>query len=195
MTRYGSLSLQKNHIHALRVDHMMIFQKVWRCFIHYNTRSSSHMNILIIEDDNILASQIARIFYSRIMTHRIDVFTSVEKFYTHRSMLHVYDIILVDLRLSHETRENEGYAIIETIHKINPETPIIVISGIDNIETLRHAFFLGAVDYIVKPFRLAELEVRVDHWFSRFYIDPIHRYTHESILNLRYNFRENEFYK
>ena len=61
---------------------------------------------------------------------------------------------------------------IQVIQKIREEylsIPIIVISGYDDVEKLRYAFSLGITDYIVKPVRLRELEVRVVHWFHTYY--------------------------
>ena len=41
------------------------------------------------------------------------------------------------------------------------QIPIIVLSGRGEIEVLRRTFALGATDYIIKPIRPKELELRI----------------------------------
>lgn len=71
----------------------------------------------------------------------------------------------------------------------------MVISGISNIERLQEAFFYGATDYIMKPVRLKELELRVLNWFKIYYlintptVGNIHYYK-----DLGYSLDKNEFY-
>ena len=153
------------------------------------------MNILIIEDDTILASHIARTFYRCVITHRIDVISSIDEFTLKKRILHIYDIILVDLILIGWSIDvTWGYEIISTIHTLHPKMPIIVISGVADVEVLRLAFSYGASDYIIKPFRLAELQVRVENWYSRYYpyCDPT---TDIGVWGIRYELGKNEFFK
>ena len=51
--------------------------------------------------------------------------------------------------------------------------PIVVISGYDDIEKLRYAFSLGISDYIIKPVRRKELEVRVLNWMHTHYTNQL----------------------
>ena len=163
--------------------------------LYYHTQSASHMNILIIEDDTILASHIARTFYRCIITHRIDVISSNDEFLSRQMMLHIYDIILVDLILIGWSMDvTWGYEIISTIRTLHPKISIIVMSGVADVEVLRLAFSYGASDYIIKPVRLAELQVRVENWYSRLYL------YHESsstlwVWGIRYEPGKNEFFK
>ena len=39
--------------------------------------------------------------------------------------------------------------------------PVIMVTGVDDTEHLRHAFYAGAMDYVTKPVNKLELQVRV----------------------------------
>lgn len=57
------------------------------------------------------------------------------------------DLILLDLRMP----EMDGLAVLEQVQADSPETPVIVISGVDKVEDVIQALHLGAWDYIMKP--------------------------------------------
>lgn len=73
------------------------------------------------------------------------------------------DVILLDVDLPDLT----GHEICKTL-KSYPTTsplaniPIIFISGLDDVASKVQAFQVGAVDYVVKPFRLVELLARIE---------------------------------
>ncbi|MBS1737780.1 MAG: sigma-54-dependent Fis family transcriptional regulator [Bacteroidetes bacterium] len=58
-----------------------------------------------------------------------------------------YDIVLCDIKMP----RLDGIEFLERAKEINPETPIIIISGHGNIETAVEAVRKGAYDYISKP--------------------------------------------
>jgi DNA-binding response OmpR family regulator len=153
------------------------------------------MNILIVEDDVFLATKIAQIFESRIITNRVKVIHSFFGFLEELSLIASYDIVLVDLKLSEGNRELCGYKIIRAIREKQVNIPIVVISGFSDFDQLRLAFEYGASDYIIKPIRLRELEIRVFNWFKNYYFsginsaEMIHFYK-----NLKYDVSKNEFY-
>ncbi len=69
------------------------------------------------------------------------------------------DLILLDLDMP----DMDGFEVLRAI-KDNGETfhiPVIVLSGLDSSEDKVAAFDLGAHDYIIKPFELTELRVRI----------------------------------
>ncbi len=123
------------------------------------------MNILIIEDDVFLCEKMVSAFrkidYINLIStvHCMSTFTDI---YTN---IEIYDVILVDLEIPPYTRRDHGYEIIDRIHEKNPNIPIIVFSGKNDIDAIQKAFFSGVTDYIIKPVRLKELEVRVLHIF------------------------------
>jgi len=69
-----------------------------------------------------------------------------------------YDIIILDLGLPGV----DGYDICTRLRKdLSSSTPIIVMSAEGQLSSKERCFELGADDYLVKPFKLKELELRV----------------------------------
>ena len=69
------------------------------------------------------------------------------------------DLVLLDIHMP----EMDGYEVCRRI-KADPEladVPVIFISALQDMEDKVHAFQAGGVDYIVKPFQLEEVMVRV----------------------------------
>ena len=125
------------------------------------------MNILIIEDDKNLAFRIESIFLKKVISNRIKIIDSFNDFLKESYAINSYDIILVDILLWDES-SNNWIDIIKCIRDKNINIPIVIISGLNDIWWLKIAFDSWANDYMLKPFRLAELEVRVMKWFNSF---------------------------
>lgn len=152
------------------------------------------MNILIIEDDRVLGKRIRDVFYEQVITNIITLIHSFDDFLTEYPSLWLYDIVLTDLNLWNYS-EPEGFKIIQKIRELDKSIPIVVISWYDDIEKLRYAFSLGISDYIVKPVRLKELEVRVMNWLHTYYSTKlIHTGQVFSYQGMKYNIDQNIFY-
>ena len=70
---------------------------------------------------------------------------------------YLYQVILLDLGLP----DGDGLDLITEIKTLWPQTGIIVISARDKLEDRVDGLNLGADDYLVKPFHLAELSARI----------------------------------
>lgn len=74
-----------------------------------------------------------------------------------------FDLVILDVMLP----EMDGYTVCKTIRLENKQVPILFLtakgSGADRIEGLK----LGADDYLVKPFNLEELLLRVKNLLKR----------------------------
>lgn len=68
-----------------------------------------------------------------------------------------FDAIVLDLMLPGRT----GLEILSSVRRAMPTVPVIVLSARDEIEDRVVGLEAGAVDYLVKPFSLAELVARV----------------------------------
>ena len=68
-----------------------------------------------------------------------------------------FDLIITDLNMPEVT----GMELIRTIKKENDDTEFIIITGYASMDTAVEAVKIGAFDYIVKPFRMEELQVVV----------------------------------
>lgn len=77
------------------------------------------------------------------------------------SLRHPPDLILLDIQMP----EMNGYQVCEQL-KAKPETreiPVIFLSVIEETKEKVHAFNLGGVDYITKPFQVKEVVARVEN--------------------------------
>jgi len=112
------------------------------------------MKILLVEDEKGLSASIISYFKLNGFVCELasDFKTAVEKI-----SLYKYDCALIDLNLP----DGSGLDIIKQLKKENDPTGIIIISARDTIADRIEGLNLGADDYLVKPFDLAELNARV----------------------------------
>ena len=64
------------------------------------------------------------------------------------------DLILLDVRMEEMT----GIEVLRQLRKLNPPVKVIMVSGVEDEETIKEANSLGVIGYIHKPFILEELE-------------------------------------
>jgi len=150
------------------------------------------MNILIIEDDIYLASKISEVFENSILTNRVTEVHSYIWFLDELGHISSYDIVLTDIKL---WSDKSGIDILKIIRRKNLSIPVVIISSISAYESLENAFFIGASDYIIKPFRLRELEIRVNKWFHDYAFSVSYGIHKEvSYYGLVYNISKNKFF-
>ena len=68
-----------------------------------------------------------------------------------------YDLIVTDLILP----DGHGLTIVNSVREHGKTTPILVLTGVDAIESTVAALDIGADDYLTKPFDVSELRARV----------------------------------
>jgi two-component system response regulator VicR len=69
-----------------------------------------------------------------------------------------YDLLITDLFMPYAS----GHEIISAVrNEMKSDLPILVVSAAGAEETVLKAFELGADDYMIKPFSLSELSIRV----------------------------------
>ncbi|MBW1851407.1 MAG: sigma-54-dependent Fis family transcriptional regulator [Deltaproteobacteria bacterium] len=64
------------------------------------------------------------------------------------------DLVLLDIRMP----DMDGIEVLKKIRASHPETEVIMITGYPSIDSAVHCVKLGALDYLVKPFSLDDLE-------------------------------------
>lgn len=74
-----------------------------------------------------------------------------------------YDILVVDITLP----DGNGLDIIKAVKRENIEAGIIIISAKNALGDKVHGLEIGADDYLVKPFYLAELNARIKALYRR----------------------------
>ncbi|UJH69118.1 response regulator transcription factor [Allomuricauda sp. SCSIO 65647] len=74
-----------------------------------------------------------------------------------------YDILVVDITLP----DGNGLDIIREVKKENIDAGIIIISAKNSVDDKVHGLEIGADDYLIKPFYLAELNARIKALYRR----------------------------
>lgn len=138
------------------------------------------MNILIVEDDQFLAEKIVLEFKKNAPINIIKYIDSYAAFLKEANT-DIYDVILLDICLWDENFKNNGLAILEHIRKTNTKVPIIIMSNIIQYRYLEDSFRLWAQDYLIKPFRIRELQIRIQRWFHSYVFTEF--FSYEKTLN------------
>lgn len=113
--------------------------------------------VLILEDDDLMASSLARALRAR----DFDVATAATL--REAEMLTDCDLVLCDLGLP----DGDGLVFIENMVASRPDVPIIALTARTDESDIVSGLVTGAVDYVTKPFRLAELIARIDAQLRR----------------------------
>ncbi|HEO71187.1 MAG TPA: sigma-54-dependent Fis family transcriptional regulator, partial [Candidatus Hydrogenedentes bacterium] len=69
-----------------------------------------------------------------------------------------FAVIVTDLKMPGK----DGIEVLKAAKSVQPDTKVILITAYGTIDTAVEAMRLGAYDFITKPFRVAELELKVD---------------------------------
>jgi DNA-binding response OmpR family regulator len=112
------------------------------------------MNVLVIEDDKRIANLVERAL--REDGHRVALSHNGQEG-ADMLLAGKYDAALLDILLP----GMDGFAVLERIRAKHCKTPILVLTAVDAVPKILHAFDLGADDYLVKPFILEILLARV----------------------------------
>src|SRR5690349_14712251 len=72
-------------------------------------------------------------------------------------------LIVLDLRM----RDVNGLVILRQVMRARPDQPVLVLSAASDVEVKVRCLELGAVDFVAKPFELAELVARVHSHLRR----------------------------
>jgi len=115
-------------------------------------------NILAIDDSQFMCKQITKV----LNTRNYNVLTALNAEDGVKTLNeNLVNMIVLDMELP----DKHGLDFLRELKAI-PEfckTPIIVISGTNDPETVRSCLKLGAFDYIKKPFNIEEFVLKVDH--------------------------------
>lgn len=102
--------------------------------------------ILIIEDEAAIRRVLTKILSEESDTYIVedaeDGIQGLEKIKNND-----YDLVLCDIKMP----KMDGVEVLETVKKIKPEIPMVMISGHGDMETAIQTMRLGAFDYISKP--------------------------------------------
>ena len=109
---------------------------------------------LVIEDDESVALLNRRLL--ELEGFRVDIAPTA----AHGERLaraNVYAMITLDMMLP----DGNGLAVLETIRGRDKTTPVLILSGIDDMSSTVSALDAGADDYLLKPYQAEELRARL----------------------------------
>jgi two-component system OmpR family response regulator len=110
--------------------------------------------VLVIDDEPNVASFVGRAL--RAKGFEVDVALGGERG-LEAALEGGHALIVLDLRM----RDVNGLVILRQVMRARPEQPVLVLSAASDVEVKVRCLELGAVDFVSKPFELAELVARV----------------------------------
>lgn len=111
------------------------------------------MKLLVIDDDTRFTSSLYYLFYKSYTVH----IASRAELALAKLRAGTYDLILLDLNLP----DASGQPLYDSVRATNARTPIVVLSGSNNLATKVAMLNSGASDYITKPVYAEELRARI----------------------------------
>jgi DNA-binding response OmpR family regulator len=139
--------------------------------------SDKRKNILYVEDDETL-SYITKDnleMHGFSVIHCTDGIDAIEKFQAQNISICLLDVMLPKL---------DGFSVAKEIRKTNPDVPIIFLTARSLKEDKIEGLKLGADDYIVKPFSIEELILKIGIFLKRSKIYPENTFSNSIKLGL-----------
>ena len=112
------------------------------------------MRVLLVEDDSSMAQSIELMLKSGKFI--VDA-TGLGEDGLEIGKLYDYDIILLDLMLP----DIDGYEVLRRLRAARVDTPILILSGLGELDNKLKGLGFGADDYLTKPFHRDELVARI----------------------------------
>ena len=109
--------------------------------------------ILIVDDEEIVRDALRELFEEEHRCHTAETAEQALKWLETEK----YDVIVTDISMPGLS----GVELLGIIRQRQEDTPVIVISGLSDQEHARGLINMGAFDYLVKPFRLENVEESV----------------------------------
>jgi len=124
------------------------------------TRKKHIQQVLVVDDEAVVRKGISRALIDRGMA---TVLASNGREALDLLDKQSFDLVLLDIRMP----DMDGMVVLKQISANYPETDVIMITGYPTIDTAVDCIKLGALDYLVKPFRLDDLEASLKKITSR----------------------------
>ena len=122
------------------------------------------LHILVVEDDEKLNRAVCT--YLRANGYEATGVSSASDAYD-EMYSRLYDVIISDIMMP----GIDGFEFAKTVRGLNRTIPLLFMSARDDLAAKREGFQIGIDDYIVKPFELDELHMRVQALLRRAHIE------------------------
>lgn len=110
--------------------------------------------LLLVEDDRLLSDALSRMLEMAGFTVYV---TGYGEDALDLARAYRFDVVVLDLTLP----DVAGTQVLQQLHQMRPDTPVIILSGESGLESKIENFLEGADDYITKPFHRDELLARI----------------------------------
>lgn len=111
--------------------------------------------ILVVEDEQNLREGVVTAFEER--GWQVDAAADVPEALAFQER-HVYDVVVTDYKMPNGT----GLDVLKRTKQVNEGTVVIMMTAYGTIECAIEAMRAGAFDYLLKPFELEQLELKVE---------------------------------
>jgi DNA-binding response OmpR family regulator len=149
--------------------------------------SGRNINVLFVEDDETIAFLVKdnleikgyNVFHAFNGVRALDIYRKTP------CNICILDVMLPDM---------DGFELATTIRKTNPAVPILFLTARSLIEDRIKGFSVGADDYIIKPFSMKELLLRMEVFLKRNRINDSITHTDFSFGNFRFDYNNLELH-
>jgi len=118
--------------------------------------------LVLVDDDPLIRDSVSYMLRPDYDVHLAE--TRAEANEIVRQLETAPPLALVDLGLPpYPHRPDEGFALVTELLAVNPRMRVLALSGQDDPSNLRHAFALGAADFVAKPCEPDLLKARLRH--------------------------------
>lgn len=119
-------------------------------------------SILLIDDEKFLLEAVS----DDLKENGYEVTTAISGEEGWRSFqLLRQDLVIIDLKMENM----DGLEVSRKIKQLNPETPIMILTGYGSLETAIEALRLDLDDYVLKPVNRDELSEKIHHCLNKKY--------------------------
>ncbi len=124
--------------------------------------TSTKPGLLLVDDDPLIRDSFAYMLRPDYSVHLAESRSEANEII--RQLDIQPQLALVDLGLPpYPHKPDEGFQLVGELLAINPRMRVLALSGQDEPANLRHAFALGAADFIAKPCEAELLKARLQH--------------------------------
>ena len=107
-------------------------------------------NILVVDDEDTVRNNLFELF---AIQHTCHMAATAEQALSYLSV-EEYDVVVTDYQMPGLS----GLDLLQHVRDTQPNTPVVLISGVSTQERAKELIQLGAFAYVVKPFSLSEIE-------------------------------------
>lgn len=129
-------------------------------FLDENNMQNSKTHIAVVEDDSQMRTLLADFLTNQgyLVSCFSSGFDAATNLYSKNSSLSMVSAVVSDIAMPGV----DGMELLKMYQKEKPELPFILITAYGSQEGAEKAKYLGAADYLIKPFKLGDLQSAIE---------------------------------